>query len=284
MVVVDDCSGVGAANALRARAAASPLDLRVLSTPVNGGPAVARNLGWRVTTAPVVAFVDDDVVPQPGWLAAGLAAVQDDASLGVVQGRTVTPPEVGDVETLPPFTLWRVVEAANPYFEACNIFYRRDALEAAGGFDEAIGWWGEDTALGWAVLERGWRTGFAGAAVAAHDVEARPVAWFVRQALNNRNVVNVAARFPGFRAEACWRAWAFRRRDALLVLAATGVTLAVARRAPLALVAALPYAWEARPPLRTGGRARTFALTALVDAASVTGCLRGSIEHRILVL
>lgn len=284
VVVVDDASGDETAAVLAAATAGATFTLRALTTTSNAGPAAARNLGWQATTAPLLAFVDDDVVPAPGWLAAGVDALAADDRLGVVQGRTTTPPGTPPVVALPRWSLWRVVDAPNPFFEGCNIFYRRDAVEAARGFDEAIGWWGEDSALGWSVVEAGWGRGFADDAVAAHDVEHRPVTWFVRQGLNHRNVVTLAARFAGYRAEACWRPWAFRRRHALLVAAVAGVAGAAARRSSVPLLAALPYAWEARPPLRRRSRVRTFAQTTLVDAACVTGCLRGSIEHRTLVL
>ncbi len=67
-------------------------------TPVAGGPAVryipvtatqgpagARNAGWRHARADVIAFTDDDTVPDPAWLAAGLAALRPD------DGRAVGP-------------------------------------------------------------------------------------------------------------------------------------------------------------------------------------------------
>ncbi len=56
----------------------------------NAGPAVARNIGLKVAKqhgAAVVCFLDDDCIPQPGWLAA-MEAVQT-AHPGVVCGRTI---------------------------------------------------------------------------------------------------------------------------------------------------------------------------------------------------
>src|SRR5581483_6057065 len=40
----------------------------VIRRAVQGGPAAARNDGWRATTAELVAFVDADCEPGPGWL------------------------------------------------------------------------------------------------------------------------------------------------------------------------------------------------------------------------
>ena len=56
----------------------------------NAGPAIARNIGLKVAKqlrAAVVCFLDDDCVPQPGWLAAMEAAQM--AHPGIVCGRTV---------------------------------------------------------------------------------------------------------------------------------------------------------------------------------------------------
>ena len=50
-----------------------------------GGPAAARNRGWLVGRAEWVAFLDDDVVPEPGWrraLAPGLLAISAEQVLG----------------------------------------------------------------------------------------------------------------------------------------------------------------------------------------------------------
>jgi glycosyltransferase involved in cell wall biosynthesis len=71
VVVVDDGSRDGTAEFLRGWRGA--LDLRVLRQD-NSGPARARNLGVTEARGELVAFLGDDTVPEPGWLAAHLAA------------------------------------------------------------------------------------------------------------------------------------------------------------------------------------------------------------------
>ena len=76
VVVVDDGSGDPTAAFLARRAAERPPGLpplRVLSQ-ANGGPAAARNAGVEAARGPLVAFLGDDTVPSPGWLAAHLGA------------------------------------------------------------------------------------------------------------------------------------------------------------------------------------------------------------------
>ena len=41
------------------------------------GPAAARNVGWRTARGAIIAFTDDDCIPDAGWLAAGLRALTD---------------------------------------------------------------------------------------------------------------------------------------------------------------------------------------------------------------
>lgn len=91
VVVVDDASPDGTGAVLAKAEASGTLPLRVLTQPVRRGPAAARNLAWRSTGAPVIAFTDDDCVPDPGWLRAGLAALDGRARVAV--GRTAPSPD-----------------------------------------------------------------------------------------------------------------------------------------------------------------------------------------------
>src|SRR5438128_1544197 len=89
VVIVDDGFADGTADALARLAADAAVPLRTVLRDLNGGPAAARNAGWEVATAPLVAFTDDDCVPDRKWLAR-LATRFEDAD--VVQGRTVPDP------------------------------------------------------------------------------------------------------------------------------------------------------------------------------------------------
>jgi len=93
------------------------------------GPAAARNLGGRAVGGPVVAFTDDDCLPEAGWLAAGLAALGGGADAAT--GRVIVPllDSPTDYERDTPGLV-----AAE--FVTANLFCRRDPLEAVGGFDE----------------------------------------------------------------------------------------------------------------------------------------------------
>src|SRR5438067_3847672 len=102
--------------------------------PVTGvchphGPATARNVGWRAACGEIIAFTDDDCIPTPGWLRAGVAAFVD--GVAGVDGRVVMP--------LPATPTDYERDAAGlerGEFVTANCFYGRDALVAVGGFDE----------------------------------------------------------------------------------------------------------------------------------------------------
>jgi len=64
VIVVDDCSRDPAAVAR----VAGGVGARVVRRAVNGGPGAARNTGLAAADTPLVAFLDSDCAPGPGWL------------------------------------------------------------------------------------------------------------------------------------------------------------------------------------------------------------------------
>jgi glycosyltransferase involved in cell wall biosynthesis len=282
VIIVDDCSPDATGEVLARRAAApAPYSLRAMRTPINSGPAAARNLGWQAASAPLIAFIDDDCVPQPGWLQAGVDHLRKHERVGVVQGLTLGPPEAYE-RPLEKWEVRREVVAPTPHFEACSIFYRRDALAATGGFDEELGWWGEDVRAGWRVLDGGWERGWEPEARAEHDLEQRGFRWHLRNSYLGKNEVRIAALHPGYRAQFFWKPWAIEKRDAAFAAAIVGLVGALWWR-PLALIA-LPYLWWRRPSWRKPAFFKVGAQHVAIDAARLAGHLEGSVRNGIFTL
>ncbi len=112
-------------------------DLRARITVLAGkaaGPASARNVGWRASRAPWIAFVDDDVVVGERWLEE-LAHDLRDAARDVAgsQGRITVPLPSGRRPTD-----WErnVAALETSQWITADCAYRRSELLAVGGFDE----------------------------------------------------------------------------------------------------------------------------------------------------
>jgi len=96
------------------------------------------------------------------------------------------------------------------------------------------------------------------------------------------NFVRMGTEFPGFRREAFWRPWAFRREDPALLAALLGVAIGLRFRP--ALVLAIPYLVLRRPSPRRLSFFRLCLQIPILDAARVLGHIRGSLEYGTLVL
>ncbi|HYI19163.1 MAG TPA: HAD-IIIA family hydrolase [Solirubrobacteraceae bacterium] len=166
VILVDDRSD-GAAPLLDP----VPSHVRVVRGPARG-PAAARNAGWRRSRADWVAFLDDDVEPEAGWadaLRRDLAGAGPD--VGGVQGRIVVPLPAGRRPTD-----WerstRGLETAR--WATADLAYRREVLDAVGGFDERFPRaYREDADLGLRVTASGRRI-VVGERVVRHPVRPAP--------------------------------------------------------------------------------------------------------------
>jgi HAD superfamily hydrolase (TIGR01662 family) len=221
------------------------------------GPAAARNLGWRRSTAGWVAFLDDDVVPGPSWLAELTRDLEGlEARVGASQGRVRVPMPAGRRPTD-----WernvRGLEMAR--WATADMAYRRSVLEEVGGFDERFPRaYREDADLGLRVVRAGYRI-VTGERVVTHPARAAGPTVSLRLQAGNADDALMRA-LHGAR----WRTAAGvprgRRRRHLVVtgLGATALGgLAAARRGgPAALV-----------PGRGGWRARPARLVAWVAGA-----------------
>ena len=132
------------------------------------GPAAARNLGWRVTSARWVAFLDDDVELAATWradLVTDLAACP--AGAAATQGRLKVPLPGGRRPTD-----WERSTSAleQARWATADMAYRREALVAVHGFDERFPRaYREDADLALRVRDAGW-TLHVGARTTRHPV------------------------------------------------------------------------------------------------------------------
>ncbi len=282
VVIVDNGSADDTPAVLADLAQRSSVPLRPLRIDVNAGPAPARNLGWRSSSSPYVAFTDDDCVPKPDWLEQALATAQASPNLGVLQGATLRPrpspaPGLNDLfrETLTP----------SPYFEGCNLLFPRAVLERTGGFDESFPFGGEDTAAGWAAIEDGGEWVFDETAAVTHDIVERPFRWHLMMAWREGNLVDVAKRYPTMRRRGFWRPWAHRPWNVAYLVGTGGTIAAVLLRQPLLLLLWLPWVRLRRLPVWPPRfAAAVLARSLLSDGVSCAGMLRASLRNRILVL
>src|SRR5438445_586939 len=150
---------------------ASEYRVRLITTR-NQGLSAARNIGIRASTGEIVAFIDDDAYPDLHWLRF-LALAFRDGTYVAVGGPNLPPPDDGWMADAvanapggpnPVLLSDRVAE----HIPGCNMAFRKEALEAIGGFDSVFRTAGDDVDVCWRLRDRGGVIGYAPGAVVWH--------------------------------------------------------------------------------------------------------------------
>jgi len=94
------------------------------------GPAANRNHGARHARGEWLAFVDDDCIPSPGWLAAYTAALR--AGVHVYEGKTTCEAGIHSPLEHAPINL------TGGWLWSCNMLIRKTLFEEMQGFDECF--------------------------------------------------------------------------------------------------------------------------------------------------
>lgn len=140
-VLVDNGSTDDTPTVLGRFAASCPLQVRVVTEP-QPGLSAARNAALRSTHADVIAFTDDDCLPQADWLLQLCAHFSQPDASPLVGGRV----ELYDPADLPitinTSTVARLIERPSMNLTSimgCNFAFRREIVERIGLFDERLG-------------------------------------------------------------------------------------------------------------------------------------------------
>ncbi len=135
--------------------------------------SAARNIGIAASAGDIVAFIDDDAVPEPTWLdhLTGAFASSDVAAAGgyvigrngisfqwraqmaFADGQAVEIPHEDMSPFVPPAETGRAIKT-----EGTNMAFRRDVLLELGGFDEAFEFYLDETDLNMRLAAAGYET------------------------------------------------------------------------------------------------------------------------------
>ncbi len=147
------------------------LGVEVIPLPTNRGFAGGMNAGIRAARSEYIAILNNDLVVDSSWLAAGLRLLEQ-AKVGMVGGHAiewdgVSSPSVNGealaLTVIDPERGYGILGHAPPVerdvagLDGSNILARTELLQRLGGFDEAYFAYGEDIDLSARVLNAGYR-------------------------------------------------------------------------------------------------------------------------------
>src|SRR4029077_17610202 len=158
--------------------------VRVIDT-ANAGLSAARNVGLAEATGEIVAYTDADTRVDRDWLT---FLVQPFLTSDVVGsgGPNIVPaddPPMAQCIARAPGEPTHVLldDRTAEHVPGCNMAFRREALLAIGGFNPIYSRVGGDVDVCWRMQARGWKIGFAGAALVWHHHRSSIKAYWRQQ-------------------------------------------------------------------------------------------------------
>ena len=141
-----------------------------------GGPAKARNRGWREASGEIICFTDADCIPPPDWVASSISGFKSNDIAAVRGGYDIV-----DKENILADCIWREINYRHSLmpdfsriFGSYNVSIRKRALDDVGGFNEAYPTAsGEDNDLAYKILKAGFKIYFQKSAVVKHHFTKR---------------------------------------------------------------------------------------------------------------
>ena len=129
-----------------------------LITTENRGLSSARNTGSESASGEIIAYLDDDAFPDPYWLNYLALTFLKTKHVGI-GGPNISPDVDGTIAEcvakapgIPTHVLISDQEAE--HIPGCNMAYRKDTLQAVGGFDPQFRIAGDDVDVCWRLKQQ----------------------------------------------------------------------------------------------------------------------------------
>lgn len=212
VIVVDNGCDDRLASELGTLDAAEPVPIRYLAEP-NLGVHNARHAGARAASGKLLLFVDDDVVCDPGWVAAYVEAFRMRREIvaagGPIEPEWQAPPPAWLRQLATRSSTFEALALMEPYdeftiaekgfFFSANMAIRREMLFELGGFNpEAFGdaWLGDgETGLNLKLWESGAAVAYVPEARVRHFIPPdRMTLEYLRRRMRNQGAADVYTR------------------------------------------------------------------------------------------
>ena len=179
VIVVNDGSRDRTGEIARAHPRVRLIDIE------NSGLSAARNVGLAHATGAIVAYTDADTRVDSDWLTFLVQPFLTSDAVGA-GGPNVVPPDdppmaqcIARAPGGPTHVL--LDDRTAEHVPGCNMAFRREALEAIGGFNPTYLRAGDDVDVCWRLQARGWRIGFAASALVWHHHRSSVRAYWRQQ-------------------------------------------------------------------------------------------------------
>jgi len=176
VIVVSDGKDPKTEQVLKPWLRNAKIRLSYLHTSERKGPAAARNLGWLTAKSALVAFTDDDCIPEKNWLKSILSAGEG-LGMAAFSGYTKVP-----LPERPTDFAMNTAGLETAEFITANCACTKEALLRTGGFDERFKLaWREDSDLHFKLLEQHIPIIKLSSAVVVHPVREAPWGISIRE-------------------------------------------------------------------------------------------------------
>ncbi|WP_409492705.1 glycosyltransferase [Amycolatopsis sp. cmx-11-12] len=187
VICVDNASGGTDVAEIKAAAPG----VKLVESPVNSGFAGGCNLGAKHATGTVLAFLNNDARPAPGWVGTAVAELRAQPTVAAVASKVLDWDGTGTdfVDAgLTWFGMGYKRHAGSPladvpaaeheiakdvlFATGSAMFVRAGVFAELGGFDERFFMFYEDVDLGWRLNLRGWRVRYVPESLTYHKHHA----------------------------------------------------------------------------------------------------------------